>query len=112
MTHGTGPGIGARIALRALRAYKLAVSPLFTGSCRYLPSCSDYMAEAIARHGAAAGVGLGVRRLSRCQPFGGSGYDPVPESNPWRAMFVGKKKADSENGDRAQPDPARSLSRF
>jgi putative membrane protein insertion efficiency factor len=93
MSNGTRPGPVAWMALRALRFYKLLVSPLFSGSCRYLPSCSDYTAEAIARHGAAAGVGLGVHRLCRCHPFGGSGYDPVPESNPWRAMFVGKESS-------------------
>lgn len=84
-----GPSPFARLALRALRLYKLVLSPSFTGSCRYLPSCSDYAAEAIERHGAVAGIGLGVGRLCRCHPFGGSGYDPVPESNPWRSRSVG-----------------------
>lgn len=85
-------GLVARLALRALRGYKLIVSPLFAGSCRYLPSCSDYTSEAIERHGVAAGLGLGVHRLCRCHPFGGSGHDPVPESNPWRALFVSRKR--------------------
>ena len=88
------PGPVARLALRALRLYKLVLSPVFTGSCRYLPSCSDYAAEAIERHGAAAGISLGVRRLCRCHPFGGSGHDPVPESNPWRSRSV---EADGRN---------------
>ena len=87
----TRPGLVARLALRALRLYKLVLSPLFTGSCRYLPSCSDYAAEAIERHGAVAGIGLGVRRLCRCHPFGGSGLDPVPVGNPWRRLFVGRE---------------------
>jgi putative membrane protein insertion efficiency factor len=78
------------MALRALRGYKVLVSPLFSGSCRYLPSCSDYMAEAIERHGLAAGLGLGVHRLCRCHPLGGSGHDPVPANNPWRSLFAGK----------------------
>jgi uncharacterized protein len=89
------PGPVAMAALRVLRAYKLLVSPLFTGSCRYLPSCSDYAAEAIQRHGVAAGVGMSVQRLCRCHPFGGSGYDPVPESNPWRTRSVGTDKSRS-----------------
>jgi uncharacterized protein len=66
--------------LRAvLRAYQLLVSPLLPPSCRFLPSCSEYAAEAIERHGALRGVGLAVRRLARCHPWGGSGYDPVPD---------------------------------
>ena len=68
----------ARAILVALRAYKLALSPLFAGSCRFLPSCSDYMAEAVSRHGAAWGVWLGLARLARCHPLGSAGYDPVP----------------------------------
>jgi uncharacterized protein len=66
-------------ALRGLiRAYQLLVSPLLPPSCRYLPSCSDYAAEAIATHGAPLGAWLALRRLLRCHPWGGSGYDPVP----------------------------------
>ena len=101
--------LGTRMALRALRLYKLLISPLFAGACRYLPSCSDYAAEAIERHGVAAGVGLGVRRLCRCHPFGGSGHDPVPESNPWRAVLVGTEWADHETGDRARSDSVRAV---
>jgi len=101
--------VGTRMALRALRVYKVLISPLFAGACRYLPSCSDYAAEAIERHGVAAGVGLGVRRLCRCHPFGGSGHDPVPESNPWRAALVGTKRADDEMGDWAQSDSVRPV---
>jgi hypothetical protein len=61
-----------------IRAYQLIVSPLLQPSCRYLPSCSDYAAEAIVRHGALVGSWLALRRLLRCHPWGGSGYDPVP----------------------------------
>jgi uncharacterized protein len=61
-----------------IRAYQLGISPLLLPSCRYLPSCSDYAAEAIASHGAARGLWLALKRLSRCHPWGGSGYDPVP----------------------------------
>ena len=67
------------ILLRGLiRLYQLFVSPLLLPSCRYLPSCSDYAAEAVARHGAWKGSLLAARRLARCHPWGGSGYDPVP----------------------------------
>lgn len=72
-----GPDLAVRAALAALRAYKLLLSPLFAGSCRYVPSCSDYTAEAITRYGVVRGSWLGVRRIGRCHPFGGSGLDPV-----------------------------------
>ena len=48
------------------------------GSCRYTPGCADYMSEAIVRHGLVRGGWMGTRRLCRCHPFGGHGYDPVP----------------------------------
>jgi uncharacterized protein len=73
-------GSAARAALVVLRGYKLLVSPLFTGSCRFSPSCSTYMAQAIREHGALRGAWLGVRRVLRCHPFGGHGFDPVPPS--------------------------------
>ncbi len=78
------PGLAARVVLVLLRGYKLLISPLFAGACRYLPSCSDYTAEAVARHGVVAGSLLGAGRLCRCHPFGGSGHDPVPLDLPWR----------------------------
>jgi len=72
--------LGARAALFALECYKAYFSVLFTGSCRFEPSCSRYMYEAIERFGVAHGVWLGLRRLSRCHPFSRKfGYDPVPE---------------------------------
>ena len=67
-----------RTALAALRGYKLFVSPHFRGSCRFLPSCADYTAEAIERHGLLRGVMLGAWRLARCQPLCRAGHDPVP----------------------------------
>jgi uncharacterized protein len=70
-------------ALRAgVRAYQLFVSPLRPPSCRFLPTCSDYAIEALARHGALRGSGLALWRLARCHPWGGSGYDPVPAPAP------------------------------
>ena len=74
--------MAAGFLLRLLRGYKLLLSPLFAGSCRFLPSCSDYTAEAVARHGALTGLLLGVKRLGRCHPLGGSGFDPVPVERP------------------------------
>lgn len=67
------------LLLRSLiRAYQLLISPLLLPSCRYLPSCSEYAAEAIQTHGSLRGGWLALRRLLRCHPWGGSGYDPVP----------------------------------
>jgi uncharacterized protein len=71
-----------QLALLLIRAYKLAFSPMFAGSCRFLPSCSDYAAEAIRRHGAVRGTVLAVRRLARCHPFAAPGADPVPGHRP------------------------------
>ena len=61
-----------------VRAYQVTLSPFFAGCCRFEPSCSNYMIEALQRHGVFKGLYLGIRRLLRCHPFGGSGYDPVP----------------------------------
>lgn len=61
-----------------IRAYQLLLAPVLPPSCRYYPSCSHYAEEAIATHGPARGALLAVRRLLRCHPWGGSGYDPVP----------------------------------
>ncbi len=61
-----------------IRAYQLLISPLLPPACRYLPTCSDYAAEALAVHGPWRGHWLTAGRLARCHPWGGSGYDPVP----------------------------------
>lgn len=63
--------------MRGLRVYKLCVSPLLPSSCRFYPSCSDYMREAVERYGAVQGVWMGLRRLVRCHPFQPGGFDPV-----------------------------------
>ncbi len=65
-----------------VRIYQLLVSPLLPPCCRFLPSCSDYAIEALERHGALRGSGLALCRLVRCHPWGGSGYDPVPDAEP------------------------------
>jgi putative membrane protein insertion efficiency factor len=64
-------------AVGLLRIYKLVVSPLLPSACRFHPTCSDYMKEAIEKHGVVKGVGLGLRRLARCHPFHQGGFDPV-----------------------------------
>jgi hypothetical protein len=68
----------------AHRAYKLTLSPLIGRHCRYLPTCSDYAAEALIVHGPWRGGALAVRRLCKCHPWGGSGHDPVPPAPPPR----------------------------
>jgi uncharacterized protein len=80
------PATPAARALRILiRFYQLGVSPLLPAHCRYWPTCSNYAKTAIHDHGALAGGWLAVRRVGRCHPWGGSGYDPVPERRETRA---------------------------
>lgn len=67
-----------RVATWLLKLYKSLISPFLPASCRYVPSCSEYAAEAIARHGLLYGTTLGLWRLLRCNPFTRGGYDPVP----------------------------------
>ncbi|MGA2382467.1 MAG: membrane protein insertion efficiency factor YidD [Gemmatimonadales bacterium] len=68
----------ARLAVLMVRGYQVTLSPLLPSACRYQPSCSAYMIEAVERHGALQGVWLGARRILRCHPFARGGYDPVP----------------------------------
>lgn len=72
------PGGAARALLLAIEAYRVSLSPMLGGFCRFQPSCSVYAAEAVRRHGARRGSLLAVRRLLRCQPFHRGGFDPVP----------------------------------
>lgn len=58
--------------------YKIVISPLMPATCRYQPTCSSYMIEALKKHGPFYGLFLGLKRIGRCHPWGGSGYDPVP----------------------------------
>lgn len=65
-------------ALLLLRGYKRFISPLLPPMCRFEPTCSVYMMQAIEKHGLVRGLWLGVRRLSHCHPFNPGGWDPVP----------------------------------
>ena len=67
-----------RSALVLIRGYQLMLSPLLGPACRFEPSCSRYAAEAIEKHGFFQGIGLALRRLLRCHPWGAAGADPVP----------------------------------
>ena len=62
----------------AHRGYKLTLSPLIGQQCRFLPTCSDYGRDALIQHGPIKGGWLTLRRVCKCHPWGGSGYDPVP----------------------------------
>ncbi len=61
-----------------VRFYQGAVSPFLPNACRYTPTCSQYMIQAVQKHGAMHGGWLGLKRISRCHPWGGHGHDPVP----------------------------------
>jgi len=75
-----------------IRIYRLTFSAILGRQCRYLPTCSEFTEDAIARHGLWAGGWMGARRIGSCNPWGGSGFDPVPEElspdyrwwRPWR----------------------------
>ena len=62
-----------------VRFYQLAISPWLGSNCRYQPTCSAYMIEALKEHGLLKGLWLGAKRIGRCHPWAGHGYDPVPK---------------------------------
>lgn len=68
----------AAVIIALVRAYKVVLSPLFNGCCRFEPSCSTYCIQAVTIHGPWKGSWLTIKRLLRCRPFGPRGYDPVP----------------------------------
>lgn len=68
----------SKILIGAVKGYQLIIGPYKPPTCRFTPTCSQYMIEAIQKHGAWKGVKLGLKRIRRCHPWGGSGYDPVP----------------------------------
>lgn len=70
----------SKILLFFIHIYRRVISPWTPPSCRYVPTCSAYAIEAITLHGPIKGVWLTIRRICRCHPWGGHGYDPVPKS--------------------------------
>lgn len=66
------------LLIQPIRFYQRHISPLTPPACRYTPTCSQYAVEAIRKHGPFRGTWLAVKRILRCNPWGGSGYDPVP----------------------------------
>ncbi len=67
-----------KIILLPIQFYRVAISPMLPPSCRYTPTCSEYAMIAIKKYGVIKGGYLTIRRILRCHPWGGSGYDPVP----------------------------------
>jgi putative membrane protein insertion efficiency factor len=67
-----------RILIGAVKGYQLMISPWTPATCRFTPTCSSYAIEAIELHGAVRGTWLALKRIGRCHPWGGLGYDPVP----------------------------------
>ncbi len=67
-----------RLALKLIRGYQVAISPMLPPSCRYIPTCSEYGFEAIERYGIVKGGWMAIRRIGRCHPFAKGGHDPVP----------------------------------
>ncbi len=72
------------IVLLPVYFYRYAISPLTPPSCRYTPTCSAYAIEAVKKHGVLKGGWLAAKRILSCHPWGGSGYDPVPEKFHWK----------------------------
>ena len=85
-----------RVLIGVFRFYQKAISPWTPSACRYTPTCSSYAIEAVQRHGAARGGWLALRRISRCHPWGGWGWDPVPPTGG----------SDRPSGDGAEPPVA------
>jgi len=71
-------GLASSVLIGLIRVYQIVLSPWLGPACRFEPSCSEYFATAIAKHGPARGVWLGSRRVARCHPFHPGGLDPVP----------------------------------
>lgn len=69
------------VALQLLQFYKAIISPMLPAACRYVPTCSEYAMEAVERYGAIVGVWMAMKRVLRCHPLAGSGYDPVEHTS-------------------------------
>ena len=85
------------VLLALIRIYQLTLSSIVGRRCRYLPTCSEYASDAIHRHGAWRGFWLAVARVSRCHPWGGQGFDPVPE------VYEGPEWRQKNRGSRGSP---------
>lgn len=73
--------IFSKFIIGLVRFYQIAISPWIGSSCRYSPTCSQYMIEAVNEWGSLKGFWLGIKRIGRCHPWGGEGFDPIPKKN-------------------------------
>lgn len=92
-----------RLLKKCIRIYQTGISSQTAGHCRYIPTCSNYALEALEKHGVIKGCGLAIWRILRCNPFGGSGYDPVPPPSARRASRMARK-ADRRRADNCKSE--------
>ncbi|MBX2886129.1 MAG: membrane protein insertion efficiency factor YidD [Granulosicoccus sp.] len=85
------------LIVKLIHGYKWLISPLIGQNCRFHPSCANYCAGAVESHGVIKGLFLGIKRVFKCQPWHGGGYDPVPAKFRWfgNAHEPGKKEDDA-----------------
>ena len=83
---------------KLVRGYQRFISPLFPPTCRYYPTCSTYMLQALAKHGAIKGGLMGLARILRCHPFVRGGVDPVPDHFTLRRNFAAEQAYRKEMG--------------
>ena len=79
-----------------IKFYQKAISPILPDSCRYFPTCSEYAKQAIIKHGPFKGGILSIKRISRCHPWGGRGFDPVPYARKHRSLSSGESGLTNE----------------
>jgi putative membrane protein insertion efficiency factor len=79
-----------------VRGYQLFISPWTLPSCRFTPTCSAYALEALERHGSLRGSWLAMKRIARCHPWGGHGFDPVPEGSDAAVLGSGSEPSEAD----------------
>lgn len=96
-----------RVLIGIVRFYQRGVSPFTPAACRFTPTCSEYARQSLERHGALRGGWLSVRRILRCHPWGGQGYDPVP-ADPSGTGRLAPSPPDQPTTDEAPRSPVTS----